>query len=124
MKRKSQLLQTAFIVIVVSASIYYLFSGYINPVLAGWPLTVDSASEEVVGWLSDEQKAELIATPEDELYRYHFGLGTTIRNEFGLWGANWALLQSACDSPCHPDDASMVIIEHTWAGLRKQSGKN
>jgi hypothetical protein len=120
MRRGRRALIIAFVALAVSGAIYFLFSGYINPVLAGWPLSVDSASEEVVGWLSDEQKAELVSTPRDELYRYHFGLGTTIRNEFGLWGGNWALLESACETPCHPDDASMVIIERTWTRLRGQ----
>jgi hypothetical protein len=46
----------------------------------------------------------------------HFGLGVRIREDFGLWRGNRALLLS-CGS-LDPDDASMAIIRALWARLR------
>jgi hypothetical protein len=53
---------------------YYLLMGYINPVVAGWPMTVDSAAEEALSWLSAEQKSEFRAKSKDQLYEYHSAL--------------------------------------------------
>ena len=114
------LIRRSLILVSAAGAVYFLCSGYIKPLIAGWPLTVDAASDKVMAQLSDEQKAELRATSKENLNNYHFGLGMTIRNQFGLWQGNWALLESACDTPCQPDDASAVIIERTWEKLRSQ----
>lgn len=48
-----------------------------------------------------------------------------IRNAFGLWGGNVALMQSGAQARgypfIHPDDASVVIIEAVWERLQKTS---
>jgi hypothetical protein len=59
-------------------------------------------------------------TPRGDLIRFHHGWGTGIRNAFGLWGGNRALLDSCGGG--HPDDASMVIIEAVWKHLHETSG--
>ena len=50
-----------------------------------WPKSLDEAVERLVAELSDEDKKILKDTPEEELAKYHFGIGMYIRNEFGLW---------------------------------------
>jgi hypothetical protein len=97
---------------------YFLFRGYINPLLVGWPTTADAAAAEALGWLSPEQRDELRFTRREDLYEYHFSLGMAIRNDFGLWGNNWLLLESACDTQCQPDEASMEIMERMWEKLQ------
>jgi len=77
-----------------------------------WPSTVDEAAAELVAGLDAESMATLLATERADLIQFHHGWGTGIRNEFGLWGGNDALMKS-CGKP-HPDDCSMVIIEATW----------
>ena len=76
-----------------------------------WPTTVDQAVDRILDKLPDKQKAVLRKTPEDDLDLLHFGLGTAIRNECGLWSGNTPLL-AACGSPdMHPDSASAVIVQ-------------
>jgi len=77
-----------------------------------WPSTVDEAAAELVAGLDAESMTTLLATERADLIQYHHGWGTGIRNSFGLWGGNDALMKS-CGKP-HPDDCSMVIIEATW----------
>lgn len=74
------------------------------------------AVELLIGKLSPEDRETVKNTPFDKLVRFHHGWGTGIRNAFGLWGGNAALL---ADCGCtHPDDASMVIIEAVWKRLQ------
>ena len=68
--------------------------------------------------LSDANADNVCNTAEADLGILDLSLGTAIRNEFGLWEANTALL-AACGSPdMHPDDASQVIIRALWEVLQ------
>lgn len=118
MGRRGGVIRLSLVSVTALGAAYYLFMGYINPVLAGWPMTVDAAADEALSWLSAEQKSEFRAMSKEQLYEYHFGVGMAIRNRFGLWNDNWPLLQSACDTRCHPDDASGVILERMWRTLQ------
>ncbi len=56
-------------------------------------------------------------TPEEVLNIHHFGLGSRIRNEFGLWQGNDQLLAS-----CFPDATDpymLVIIKHDPDGASR-----
>jgi hypothetical protein len=81
-----------------------------------WPATLDEAVAKILDGMKDQDRALVRATPRDGLIRFHHGWGTGIRNTFGLWGGNRALLD-ACGGG-HPDDASMVIIEAVWERLQ------
>ncbi len=61
------------------------------------------------------------ATPRDELINHHLGLGSYIRNEFGLWQEESELLHSLTpgSSPEDPDDASLTILEALWTRLQR-----
>jgi hypothetical protein len=83
-----------------------------------WPTTVEEAVERILAKLNDAEKDAIRKTPATEFDLLHFGLGTAVRNECGLWGGNTALL-AACGSPdMHPDDASDVIVRAVWQKLR------
>jgi hypothetical protein len=84
-----------------------------------WPATVDEAVTRLLAGLSADDKARVRATPAEDLILFHHGWGTGIRNAFGLWRGNRALLE-ACGGG-HPDDASMVIIRSVWERLQKRS---
>jgi hypothetical protein len=43
-----------------------------------------------------------------------------IRNHYGLWHGNSRLIEAVCGGPCHPDDASIIIIEKVWDALQQQ----
>jgi hypothetical protein len=84
-----------------------------------WPQTVDEAVQVLLASLSDAEQQRIRDTEWDDLYRFHHDLGTTIRNTFGLWRGNQALLDS-CDA-VHPDTAAMVIIRALWTKLRQDT---
>jgi hypothetical protein len=60
---------------------------------------------------------------ENDLIHLHFGLGMGIRNDFGLWTGNEALIEScrikAGKDDLHIDDTSSVIIKALWERLKK-----
>jgi hypothetical protein len=80
-----------------------------------WPKTVRAAVDNQLKRLSEREKADLRARTRSELIRFHHGWGTGIRNEYGLWRGNAALLKD-CGN-VHPDDCSMKIIEGVWERL-------
>ena len=59
-----------------------------------WPRTVPEAVARILASFSEDDKATLRATPEGGTWRYHFEWGMGIRNDFGLWRGNRALLAS------------------------------
>ena len=95
-----------------------------------WPKTVEEAVDQVISSMSEEDKATLRNTPEQDLIVFHHGCKTAIRNDFGLWSGNEELLKS-CGSRIFPesaydeylammvdpDSASMEIIKATWTRL-------
>ena len=86
-----------------------------------WPKTCDEAVELLLKELNSEGKERIRNTPREELVKFHFGLGMRIRNEFGMWGGNTALVDSCISEKPgtrrHPDEASMIIIERVWERL-------
>ncbi|WP_156401236.1 DUF6794 domain-containing protein [Duganella sp. Root1480D1] len=119
MKRQTDRLITAvclsiLAVIAVGAAV----SGRFGP--NEYPDSVDAAADMLIARLSEEDRLRVKNTKKDDLVEYHHGWGTSIRNDFGLWAGNEKLLRSACHGEiCHPDDASMVIIETVWTRLQK-----
>lgn len=84
-----------------------------------WPATCDDAISRLSTELPQSEKAKLAAMARDELIQLHLGFGMGIRNEFGLWVGNFALIESCSGSPAtHPDDVSMTIIERLWDDLQ------
>jgi hypothetical protein len=85
-----------------------------------WPVTVEAVVVDIIASLSAEDKKRVRDTSDKDLIRFHFGWGAGIRNHYGLWRGNTQLIESACGGPCHPDDASMIIIKKMWEALRQQ----
>src|SRR5688572_25768384 len=93
----------------------------------GLPQTLQEAVDHLLSIWSDEDKARLKAMRKDDLIMLHFGTGMGIRNSFGLWGGNGALLQDCSRAMygeegrrVHPDDVSHFILEKCWEVLRGQ----
>src|SRR5262249_3624912 len=57
-----------------------------------WPRTVDQAVEILLRRLDRESREALRRARDEDLAEFHFGLGMGIRNDFGLWAGNRALL--------------------------------
>jgi hypothetical protein len=87
------------------------------------PATVEEAIVDLTTRMTLKDKISLAKTDEEELSLLHPTLGRYIREKYGLWTVNKALIQS-CSSfsdkeNIHPDDASAVIIRELWKALRK-----
>lgn len=101
-------------------------SGDDDAVRAQWPASCDEAVSQLLRTLPEGDRATIRATARGDLVRFHHGLGTRIRNGFGLWQGNTALMQSCLEpgegAQAHPDDVSMIIIERAWRALRARDG--
>jgi hypothetical protein len=84
-----------------------------------WPTTVDATVKDIIASLSEKEKETVRNKKKEDLILFHRGWGMRIRNYYGLWRGNYQLLKDACGTGCHPDDASMVIIEKVWEGLQQ-----
>lgn len=84
--------------------------------IAQWPKTVEQAVERVIATLTAEQRERVRQTPEDQLICFHENMGRWIRNVFGLWGGNNALIEAL--GRRHPDDASTLIVQNVWKRLQ------
>lgn len=80
------------------------------------PITVDQAVKKLVKILPSADKEVIASMKEEDLITLHFGLGTWIRNNFGLWGGNTALLSDA--GKTDPDEAASIIINSLWRHVR------
>jgi hypothetical protein len=83
------------------------------------PTTFEAVVRDIIAGLSPEDRARIKTTSKPDLIKFHHGWGTSIRNRYGLWQSNSKLVHAACGRPCHPDDASMIIIEAVWQELQK-----
>lgn len=87
------------------------------------PRTVLEAVEILLAKLPAEYLNHIAVASEDALAEYHLTLGQTIRNDFGLWGANEALLSSV-GYGLDADDASAVIIQSLWEELQRRQTRH
>lgn len=82
------------------------------------PQTFKSAVDYIAKNLDSESVAVLRRTERKDLVKFHLSWGMGIRNELCMWG-NENLVRSACGGkPCHPDSASMKIMEAVWEKVR------
>ena len=93
-----------------------------------WPTTVDEAVDRLLAFLSPESLQTI--READSVLRFHFGLGTGIRNQFGLWDNNDALKASCLrwkgdDDRSYPElldaeAASGIILDALHQRLRQE----
>jgi hypothetical protein len=84
------------------------------------PRTLDEAVEYILERLDGESKATLLSIHDKrEVGRFHFGWGTAIRNDLGLWGTNAELCGALGNG--HPDDMSTALMQDAWLKLRRDS---
>ena len=92
------------------------------------PQTVEKAVDRLLPDMSLNNEIRLATMKEDDLSDLHFSLGNYIRNSFGLWTGNEALLEScrmvSGNLNLHVDDASMVIITELWKKIKTSNVLN
>lgn len=84
---------------------------------APWPVTCDEAAARAIEKMGPPGVERLRSLAKDELIELHFSLGLNIRNGFGLWDGNQALLESCAKgagATPEPDAVSMMIIARAW----------
>lgn len=90
------------------------------PASASLPGTVDEAVDRLLAELPADDVDWMRRNPKDSvLSQLYMGYGTGVRNEFGVWGGNQALLTS-----CGTDDAegcSVVILHGLWDRVQAQT---
>jgi hypothetical protein len=84
-----------------------------------YPKTVDEAVDWLLILLDEAQKEKIRNLPKlFDMIHYHHGLGTWIRNNFGLWYGNDELLQSCGyrrnKHNAYADYASFEILIALW----------
>ena len=89
------------------------------------PKSVEEAVNHLLSDLSLNNEIQLSVLQEDDLANLHFSFGHHIRNSFGLWTGNDALLEScrlvSGNQDLHVDDASMVIVKALWERVKKSN---
>lgn len=85
------------------------------------PRNVTRAVDRIVRDMYPQLKQKLLETKREDLVQFQVDWGTGIRSSLCLLaGNNDQLIRSACDGDlCHPDEASMVIMESVWDRLHK-----
>ena len=79
------------------------------------PATLSEAHAVLERMLSPQQLAEIDAMPsERNMAKYHFSLGLTIRNGWGLWTASPLAKHMQELGFTHADDMSSVILGTFW----------
>jgi hypothetical protein len=94
--------------------------GFCPQALKPLPRNVTRAVDRIVKDLYPQMRDKLLATKREDLVQFQQDWGSGIRNSLCLQaGGNDQLLRAACDGElCHPDEASMVIMEAVWDRLQ------
>jgi hypothetical protein len=84
------------------------------------PRNVTRAVDRIVRDMYPELRETLLKTKREELVQYQTDWGKGIRDSLCLQaGGNDQLLRAACHGElCHPEEASMVIMEAVWTRLQ------
>lgn len=78
------------------------------------PTNLDECMEALKEELSPEDQMKFCKISEDDLSRYHMGLGRWIRNTWGLWTGGPLNEHMKSLGFIHPDDMSSSIIKEFW----------
>ena len=85
------------------------------------PRTIDDAVRTLrTRWLPPAEIDRLLRTPKGiATAQLHFPFGMQVRNAFGLWGKNTALLHSC--GVVEPEDCSGIIFDRLWEAIRRDA---
>jgi hypothetical protein len=75
------------------------------------PKNLDDCFAQLKRILSKEQVEDMKTGSEEDMIDYHFGLGTWLRNNWGLWGGSRLSRWFNEKGIKHPDDMSGIILD-------------
>jgi hypothetical protein len=81
------------------------------------PRDLDDALVELDRIMGTKGHEEVIRATEDGMIEYHHGLGTWLRNNWGLWGGSRLSEYFHQLGIRHPDDMSGIIFDSYWRKL-------
>jgi len=81
------------------------------------PANLEECFVELKKMLHPELINEMRQGTEADMIRYHHGLGTWIRNNWGLWGGSRLAKYFNSLGVFHPDDMSGIILDSFWRHL-------
>ena len=84
------------------------------------PTTLTEIVKDILNQMSEDDKATVIDTAEEDLIQFHNGWGMGIRNGYNLWHNKALVKELGAD---HPDDASMIIIKAVWKALQESESR-
>lgn len=95
--------------------------GYCPYALKPLPRNVTRAADRILKDMYPELKEKLLTTKREDLVQFQTDWGAGVRNSLCLLaGGNDQLIRSACKGElCHPEEASMVIMQEVWTRLQK-----
>jgi hypothetical protein len=121
-KRNSACSSLLILIVALTLSVITAIAGpephedFLDP--DNWPITIEGAVHDLLKHIPLSEKLKIKQTKKENTISLYFDMGTQIRNRYGLWRGNDKLIVSACGSRCHPDDATMKIIEAVWRELQ------
>ena len=84
------------------------------------PANLDECFAELKKALKPDDIEKLKTGTENEMAQYHFGLGTSIRNNWSLWKESRLTKWFNDKGIYHPDDMSGIIITSFWRHLNSK----
>jgi hypothetical protein len=114
----------AFLVIVALASLASAKSGKDDckgvPSASSPPRTLNQALDTLLAKLPPETIADIQQSSEADMVEYHFTLGLSIRNCWGLWSGGPLYSHFHKLGLFHPDDMSAIILTSLWRRIHGQ----
>lgn len=84
-----------------------------------WPRTVATAVPHILGAMRPLQKSIVSDTSKDSLFLLQAEWGEDIEQLLGLDKGNTALVEATCGHPCPVEQATLLLMEATWAALKQ-----
>jgi hypothetical protein len=84
------------------------------------PKDLDDCFAELEKRLSKRTVAKMKGGSEEDMVKYHHGLGTWMRNKWGLWKGSRLSKWFNDKGIRHPDDMSGIILDSFWRHLNEK----
>ena len=84
------------------------------------PTDLEDCFKELKKMLPAELVSKMKSGTEKNMIKYHFGLGTWMRNNWGLWSGSRLRDYFKKLGLSHPDDMSSVVLNSFWRHLNNK----